>query len=157
MRRAHRPVVSNGSETKPPASGEVDPPQLVIVCSTRVVLDGKGDAMIARDAAELLIAVEEAPRAVVVVDVASSSVEMAFLLALASDFPTTVSVIVEGDPAIDRQKFHAYGVYRAQFEPAPSGLFSSTGDGTVDRGELVARVALKLARSPTPIANLKRA
>lgn len=148
--------VSRGSETVPPASGEVDTPQRVIVCSTRVALSGVGDAIVVSDIAELLMALDESRRATVVIDVSASSIELGFFVRLASDFPSHVNLIVEGDPAIDRQKFHAFGVYRAQFEPSPSGLFVAGPEGTIDRAELLTRVALKQARSPTPIANLRR-
>lgn len=154
--RAPRRAVSRAPETVPPASGEVDSPQRVILCSTRVALSGSGDAILAADVAELLIALHDTRRVTVVIDVGASSIDVEFFVRLASDFPSHVGLIVEGDPAIDRQKFHAHGVYRAQFEPFPSGLLAPGADGSVDRAELVARVALKMARSPTPIANLRR-
>ena len=127
----------------------------VVVCSRRIALAGPGDVIIANDLADLLIALDEHQRVTVVVDVPATPIELGFFARLARDFPSTVALIVQGVPAIDRRAFHDQGVYRAQFEPIEDGALPVDGH-VVDRGELVAAVARKLERQPTPLISLPR-
>lgn len=140
----------------PPASGEVDSPMRVIVCSTRAHLVGVGDVAIAADVAELLIALDDERRTTIVVDATHTPIDLTFLARLACDFPPTVALLVEGDPAVDRRVFHDRGIYRAQFDPADEGALRPEA-GPIDRAELITQVRRKLARQPTPlVALLKR-
>ncbi|HTK95907.1 MAG TPA: hypothetical protein VL382_09740, partial [Terriglobales bacterium] len=75
--------MAEGDETIPPASGEVDTPMRVVVCSTRARLVCEGDAVIALDVAELLMALDEPRRVTVLVESQFTSIELGFFARLA--------------------------------------------------------------------------
>lgn len=141
------------TETVPPPSGEVDAPMRVIVCSTRVRLIGEGDVVVARDVADLLLALDEHRRTTIVVDVPFSTVELGFLARLARDFPPNVAMLVQGVPARDRRAFHDEGIYRPQFDAVDEGVLPQD-DRPIDRGELIEQVREKLAHQLTPLLAL---
>jgi hypothetical protein len=149
------PSVSKEDETIPPVSGQVDAAMRVVVVSRRARLTGTGDAVVARDLADLLIAIDETHRVTILVDAHDTPIELRFFARLARDFPANVAVIIQGEPTIDRRAFHDQGIYRAQFEPTADGALPED-DALVDRGQLVAKVIAKLERSPTPLIALPR-
>jgi hypothetical protein len=147
--------VSDGDETMPPTSGVVEGELRVIVCSRRVGLMGSGSAIVVRDVADLLMAIEDHVRTAVIVDSAHTPIELAFLARLARDFPPSVAILVQGDPAVDRRAFHDQGVYRPSFDPRDEGVLPDR-EGILDQSELVARVIEALERHPTPLVSLNR-
>ena len=143
-------------ETMPPPSGEVDTPLRVIVLSRRTRLVGDGDVIAAEDVADLLMALDDTRRVVVVVDAHHCTIDVGFFVRLARDLPASVSICVLGDAHEDRRVFHEHGIFRARFEP-DTALLSAEEVGTpMDRGTLVNRVRTMLARQPTPLEMLKK-
>lgn len=127
----------------------------VVVCSLRGRMVGQGDAVLARDLAELLIALDETTQITVVVDVPFTPIELPLLARLARDFPMSVAVLVSGSPVSDRKVFYERGFYRAQFEPIDDAMIPADGS-PIDRAQLIADVTQKLERQPTPLASPKR-
>jgi len=125
------------------------------VCSRRVGLVGSGAAVIAHDVADLLMAIDDHAHTAIVIDSAHSPIELAFLARLARDFPPSVAILVQGDPARDQKVFHDHGVYRPQFDPEDEGALPDRA-GLVDADELVTRVATLLERQPTPLIAERR-
>ncbi len=148
--------VRKPDETLPPGSGVVDAAIRVVVCSRDVTLEGEGeaDAVVARDVADLLMALDESRRVAILVDTRSPAIDLKFLARLARDFPPTIAIFVEGVPSTDRRAFHDQGVYRAQFDAHGEGLLAADGRA-MDRARLVADVRARLERMPTPLVAAK--
>ena len=127
----------------------------MIVCSTRVGLVGSGSVTIARDVADLLLALGDHDHVAVVIDAAFSTIELAFFARLARDFPPVTAILVQGEPAHDRRVFHEHGVYRAQFDRSDEGALPNR-EGLVDCAELVSRVIAMIEREPLSLMSLRR-
>ena len=106
--------MSAASET-PEASGEVEASLHVVVVSSRLELVGTGaDVEVAHDVADLLVALDDEHRWVVLFDARAPSIELEFFGRLARDFPMTVAILVRGGGEAARAVLFANGVFRAR-------------------------------------------
>ena len=119
---------------EPPDTGEVDAMLHVVVVSTRLTVTGEdpgGDVRVARDVVELLVALEEERRTVVLFDARAPSLDLDRFGRIARDFRREVAILVRGGGDEARTKLFACGVYRARcYEPSPRAACDQT-EGSV--------------------------
>ncbi len=105
-------------------SGEVDAQVHVVVASTRLKVVGEdagGDVLVVRDLAELLLAVTEDRRMVVLFDVVAPAIDLDLFGRIARDFPSQIAILVRGGGEEARTTLYDAGVYRARcYTPSAS-------------------------------------
>ena len=109
---------------EPAESGEVDAKLHVVVASTRLAVvgdDPTGDVTVARDLVELLIAVSDERRMVVLFDTRAPAIDLDLFGRIARDFPPQIAILVRGGGDDARAQLYAAGVYRARcYAPSPT-------------------------------------
>jgi hypothetical protein len=145
---------------EPAESGEVDAKLHVLIVSTRVSMvgeDSAGDVAVAHDLVELLMAVAEERRMVVLFDTKAPSLDLEFFGRIARDFPPQIAILVRGGGEDARTRLYGCGVYRARcYAPAASApCDQNDGPLVLDVSDVLERVRRRLDIPATiPVGSL---
>jgi hypothetical protein len=137
-------AMGSGEDESEDQSGEAEVRLHLVVASTRVSIVGEdptGEVSVVRDLVELLLAVTEERRMVILFDTRAPAVDIDLFARIARDFPPEISILVRGGGDDARASLHRAGVYRARcYMPAASAPCD------VDDGPVKLDAALVLTR-----------